>query len=117
MFPTPSITEGLHFADNLWPDNPSDLRAIYQDYFKRMEGLALEVAHIFAAALDLPMNFLDTKIACRWSISSSLTYDAEIKCIDSCKSADEPAKYPPVMNGDYLYTKFSKQTKMELEAT
>jgi isopenicillin N synthase-like dioxygenase len=43
-------------------------------------------------------------------------YDAEIKCIDSCQSAAEPAKYPPVLNGDYLYTKFSKQTNLELEA-
>jgi isopenicillin N synthase-like dioxygenase len=210
---------GVHFADNLWPDNPSDLRAIYQDYFKRMEGLALDVAHIFAAALDLPMNFFDTKLdrhisilranyypklsrpprtkqlrggehsdytaftilwqerlptvglqargpggewldvpaiddtmvinigdsLMRWTNDKWIStqhrvinppfeiarehdrlslvyfvqpnYDAEIKCIDSCQSADEPAKYPPVMNGDYLYTKFSKQTKMELEAT
>src|SRR3984893_16173733 len=44
-------------------------------------------------------------------------YDAEIKCIDSCQSADAPAKYPPVLNGDYLYTKFLKQSKMELEAS
>ncbi len=44
-------------------------------------------------------------------------YDAEIKCIDSCRSADEPAKYPPVLNGDYLFSKFSKQSNMELEAS
>jgi isopenicillin N synthase-like dioxygenase len=44
-------------------------------------------------------------------------YDAEIKCIDSCQSAIEPAKYPPVLNGDYLYSKFSKQSNMELEAS
>ena len=33
-----------------------------QDYFHRMESLTLEMAHIFAAALDLPMNFFDTKL-------------------------------------------------------
>jgi isopenicillin N synthase-like dioxygenase len=44
-------------------------------------------------------------------------YDAEIKCIDGCHSAVEPAKYPPVLNGDYLYTKFLKQSKMESKAT
>jgi isopenicillin N synthase-like dioxygenase len=210
---------GVHFADNLWPSNPSDLRDIYKDYFHRMEGLALDMAHIFATALDLPMNFFDTKLdhhisilrtnyypklprpprakqlrggehsdytaftilwqeripsvglqarglggewldvpaiddtmvinigdsLMRWTNDKWIStqhrvvnppfeiarehdrlslvyfvqpnYDAEIKCIDSCQSADEPAKYPPVLNGDYLYTKFLKQTTMELEAT
>jgi len=41
-------------------------------------------------------------------------YDAEIRCIDTCQNADGPAKYPPVLNGDYLYSKFSKQSKMNL---
>jgi isopenicillin N synthase-like dioxygenase len=210
---------GVHFADNLWPSNPSDLRDIYKDYFHRMEGLALDMAHIFATALNLPMNFFDTKLdrhisilrtnyypklprpprakqlrggehsdytaftilwqeripsvglqarglggewldvpaiddtmvinigdsLMRWTNDKWIStqhrvvnppfeiarghdrlslvyfvqpnYDAEIKCIDSCQSADEPAKYPPVLNGDYLYTKFLKQTTMELEAT
>ena len=212
------VAAGVHFADNLWPSNPSDLRDIYKDYFHRMEGLALDMAHIFATALDLPMNFFDTKLdrhisilranyypklslpprakqlrggehsdytaftilwqeripsvglqvrglggewldvpaiddtmvinigdsLMRWTNDKWIStqhrvvnppfeiarehdrlslvyfvqpnYDAEIKCIDSCQSADEPAKYPPVLNGDYLYTKFLKQTTMELEA-
>ena len=210
---------GVHFADNLWPSNPSNLRDIYTDYFRRMEGLSSEMMHIFATALDLPMNFFDTKIdrhisilrtnyypklkqpprarqlrggehsdytafTILWqertpsvglqargpdgewidvpaiddtlvvNIGDSLmhwtndkwistqhrvvnppfdiakshdrlslvyfmqpNYDAEIKCIESCQSADEPAKYPPVLNGDYLYSKFSKQSNMELEAS
>ena len=29
-------------------------------------------------------------------------YHALIECIDSCCSADEPARYPPVLAGDYL---------------
>jgi isopenicillin N synthase-like dioxygenase len=213
------VAAGVHFADNLWPSNPSDLRDIYKDYFHRMEDLALYMAHIFATALDLPMNFFDTKLdrhisilranyypkmsgpprakqlrggehsdytaftilwqeripsvglqarglggewldvpaidntmvinigdsLMRWTNDKWIStqhrvvnppfeiarehdrlslvyfvqpnYDAEIKCIDSCQSADEPAKYPPVLNGDYLYTKFLKQSKMELEAT
>jgi isopenicillin N synthase-like dioxygenase len=213
------VAAGVHFADNLWPSNPSDLRDIYKDYFHRMEDLALYMAHIFATALDLPMNFFDTKLdrhisilranyypkmsgpprakqlrggehsdytaftilwqeripsvglqarglggewldvpaidntmvinigdsLMRWTNDKWIStqhrvvnppfeiarehdrlslvyfvqpnYDAEIKCIDSCQSADAPAKYPPVLNGDYLYTKFLKQSKMELEAT
>ena len=209
---------GVHFADNFWPSNPSDLRDIYKDYFYRMEGLALDMTHIFATALDLPMNFFDAKLdrhisilranyypklsrppqakqlrggehsdytaftilwqeriasvglqargpggewldvpaiddtlvinigdsLMRWTNDKWIStrhrvvnppfeiarehdrlslvyfvqpnYDAEIKCIDSCQSVDEPAKYPPVLNGDYLYSKFSKQSNMELEA-
>ncbi len=28
--------------------------------------------------------------------------DAEIACIDSCQSPDNPPKYPPILSGDYL---------------
>lgn len=213
------VAAGVHFADNFWPGNPSDFRDIYTDYFHRMEGLSLDMIHIFATALDLPINFFDTKLdrhisilranyypklsrppqakqlrggehsdytaftilwqertpsvglqargprgewldvpaiddtmvinigdsLMRWTNDKWIStqhrvvnppfeiarehdrlslvyfvqpnYDAEIKCIDSCQSADEPAKYPPVLNGDYLYSKFSKQSNMELEAS
>ena len=53
---------GVHFADNLWPCNPSDFRNVYTDYFHRMEGLSLDMTHIFATALDLPITFFDTKL-------------------------------------------------------
>jgi isopenicillin N synthase-like dioxygenase len=207
---------GVHFADNIWPSNPSDFRDIYTDYFHRMEGLSLDITHIFATALDLPITFFDTKLdrhisilranyypklsraplakqlrggahsdytaftilwqeptpsvglqarglggewldvpaiedtmvvnigdsLMRWTNDKWIStqhrvlnppfdvarehdrlslvyfvqpnYDAEIKCIETCQSVDEPAKYPPVLNGDYLYSKFSKQSRMEL---
>jgi isopenicillin N synthase-like dioxygenase len=210
---------GVHFADNLWPGNPPHLREIYTDYFHRMESLSRDVTHIFAAALDLPIDFFDTKLdrhisilranyypklsrqprakqlrggehsdytaftilwqeripsvglqargpggewldvpaiddtmvvnigdsLMRWTNDKWIStqhrvvnppfevarehdrlslvyfvqpnYDAEIKCIESCQSAAQPAKYPPVLNGDYLYSKFSKQTNLELEAS
>ncbi len=213
------LAAGVHFADNLWPSNPPDFREIYADYFHRMESLALDVMHIFAAALNLPINFFDTKLdrhisilranyypklsrpprerqlrggehtdytaftilwqeriptvglqargaggewldvpaiddtmvinigdsLMRWTNDKWIStqhrvvnppfeiardhdrlslvyfvqpnYDAEIRCIESCHSADQPAKYPPVLNGDYLYSKFSKQSNMELEAS
>jgi isopenicillin N synthase-like dioxygenase len=209
---------GGHFADNLWPTEPSKMRELYTDYFRRMEGLTTDVMHIFATALDLPEDYFDRKIdrhisilranyypklmhpprtkqlrggehtdytaftilwqertpsvglqarsvegewldvpaiedtlvvnigdsLMRWTndrwISTSHrvvappfeiarehdrlslvyfvqpNYDAEIKCIDSCQSPDKPAKYPPVLNGDYLYSKFSAQSNMELTA-
>jgi isopenicillin N synthase-like dioxygenase len=207
---------GVHFADNLWPNNPAAMRDVYVDYFHRMERLTSEMMHIFATALDLPTTFFDSKIdrhisilrtnyypkfkqpprakqlrggehsdytaftilwqertpslglqargtdgewidvpaiddtlvvnigdsLMRWTNDKWIStqhrvvnppfeigrdhdrlslvyfvqpnYDAEIKCIESCQSADEPAKYPPVLNGDYLFSKFSKQSNMEL---
>ncbi len=36
-------------------------------------------------------------------------YDAIIECIPTCRSADRPAKYAPVANGDYLAMKFAEQ--------
>lgn len=210
---------GVHFADNLWPNTPANLRALYTDYFHRMENLASDVMHIFATALHLPADFFDTKIdrhisilrsnyypklsrpprdkqlrggehsdytaftilwqertpsvglqardvdgvwidvpaiddtfvinigdsLMRWTNDKWVStqhrvvpppfeiardhdrlslayfvqpnYDAEIKCIETCQSAERPAKYPPVLNGDYLYSKFSKQTAMELKAS
>lgn len=214
-----SAAAGVHFADNLWPDNPVNLKSLYIDYFRRMEVLAANMMHIFATALDLPLDFFDNKIdrhisilranyyprlarpprakqlrggehsdytaftilwqertpsvglqargpngnwldvpaiddtmvvnigdsLMRWTNDKWIStqhrvvnppfevardhdrlslvyfvqpnYDAEIKCIDSCQSADAPAKYPPVLNGDYLFSKFSKQSNMELEAS
>jgi len=33
-------------------------------------------------------------------------YDAEIACIPTCRSADEPAKYPPTTSGEHLRMQF-----------
>ena len=210
---------GMHFADNLWPDSPAEMRDAYVRYFHLMEALAGQMMRIFATALELPMSFFDSKIdrhisilranyyprltrpprpnqlrggehtdytaftilwqertpsvglqarsgqgewldvpaidgtlvvnigdsLMRWTNDKWLStqhrvitppfeiarvhdrlslvyfvqpnYDAEIACLESCQSADDPAKYPPVLNGDYLFSKFSKQSTMELGAT
>ncbi len=210
---------GGHFADNLWPAKPSNMRELYTDYFHRMESLTTDVMHIFATALELPADYFDSKLdkqisilranyyprlsrpprakqlrggehtdytaftilwqeitptvglqarsldgewldvpaiedtfvinigdsLMRWTNDKWIStphrviappfeiarehdrlslvyfvqpnYDAEIKCIDSCQSPERPAKYPPVLNGDYLYSKFSAQSNMELTAS
>lgn len=36
-------------------------------------------------------------------------YDAVIECIPTCQSADNPAKYAPIRNGEYLAAKFAQQ--------
>jgi isopenicillin N synthase-like dioxygenase len=210
---------GVHFADNLWPENPANMEKLYKDYFKRMESLTTDMMHIFATALDEPAEYFDAKLnrhisilranyypkltkpprakqlrggehtdytaftilwqektpsvglqarsfegewldvpaindtfvinigdsLMRWTNDKWIStphrvvappfevarehdrlslvyfvqpnYDSEIKCIESCQSASKPAKYPPVLNGDYLYSKFSAQSNMELKAS
>ncbi len=36
-------------------------------------------------------------------------YDAIIECIETCQGPDNPAKYAPIANGDYLAQKFAEQ--------
>jgi isopenicillin N synthase-like dioxygenase len=40
-------------------------------------------------------------------------YDAVIECIPTCQSAQRPAKYGPIRNGDYLAMKFAQQQILE----
>ncbi len=37
-------------------------------------------------------------------------YDAMVSCLDSCRSAERPARYAPVSSGDHLRSKFVRQT-------
>lgn len=52
-----SPSAGRHFAPNLWPERPPELRAVYESYFRVMEALAADVMHLFALALGLPETF------------------------------------------------------------
>ncbi len=53
---------GKHFAPNLWPLEPSELRDRYTAYFHAMGTLADELMVIFALALDLPEDFFADRI-------------------------------------------------------
>ena len=50
------------FAANLWPDNPAEMRALWQIYYKEMERLAGDLMRIFAVALGLDETFFTDKI-------------------------------------------------------
>jgi isopenicillin N synthase-like dioxygenase len=204
---------GPHFAPNIWPAQPPELKATWIAYFKAMENLSAQLMRIFALALDLPEHFFDSKIdkhismfrvlnypdqaeeplpgqlrAGAHSDYGSLTivrqeeapgglevqnqdgdwvgvkpvpggfvvnigdlmmqwtndlwrstmhrvvnpprdvalgsrrislvffhqpnYDAMVDCLESCRSATNPAKYAPVSSGDHLRSKFVKQTTL-----
>lgn len=50
------------FAANFWPDNPPEMRALWQAYYKEMERLAGDLMRIFAVALGLDEHFFADKI-------------------------------------------------------
>jgi hypothetical protein len=53
---------GQHFAPNLWPERPDDLRPVWTEYYRAMSDLAARVMRLFALALDLQETFFDDKI-------------------------------------------------------
>ena len=52
----------VHFAPNLWPENPAALRPLTNAYYHAMEGLAAELMALFAVSLALPADFFADKI-------------------------------------------------------
>lgn len=53
---------GAHFAPNLWPERPADLRAVHTAYYRAMSHLASELMAMFAMALGLDEGFFDDKV-------------------------------------------------------
>ena len=53
---------GRHFAPNLWPARPPEIRAVWSEYYRSMSALAATLMRIFALALDLNETFFDDKI-------------------------------------------------------
>lgn len=53
---------GHHFAQNLWPQTPTELRPVWTAYYRAMERLAVDIMRLFALALGAPENFFDDKI-------------------------------------------------------
>ena len=53
---------GKHFAPNLWPERPGELRGVWSDYYRAMGSLAETLMRIFALALRLPEGFFDASV-------------------------------------------------------
>jgi isopenicillin N synthase-like dioxygenase len=51
------------FAPNMWPDQPSEMRATWVAYFAACQALARELSRMFALALDMPDAFIFDKIS------------------------------------------------------
>ena len=50
------------FRENLWPQDPPDLRPAFEAYFDALETLARNMLPLFALALELPEDWFDDKI-------------------------------------------------------
>ena len=53
---------GHSFADNIWPDSPSDFRAAMTEYYQAMDRTYQTIMRLFAVALDLPETYFDKMI-------------------------------------------------------
>lgn len=53
---------GNHFAPNLWPERPAELREIWTRYYRAMGELGAILMRIFALGLGLYEGFFDAKI-------------------------------------------------------
>jgi isopenicillin N synthase-like dioxygenase len=85
---------GPHFAPNLWPAEPSGLKAAWTEYFAAMERLAADLMRMFAIALELPENFFDDKIDRHISMFRALKYPSQ-------KEAPLPGQLRAGAHSDY----------------
>jgi isopenicillin N synthase-like dioxygenase len=53
---------GHSFADNIWPDSPSDFEPAMTEYYNAMEHTYRTIMRLFAVALELPETFFDNTI-------------------------------------------------------
>lgn len=53
---------GAFFAENLWPDRPTDMREIWTRFYAEMERLATDLMRVFALALGMDEHFFDDKV-------------------------------------------------------
>ena len=52
-----------HVAPNLWPAEPPSFASVWEAYFQRCDGLALEFMRLCAVALGLPLGWFDDKVS------------------------------------------------------
>jgi isopenicillin N synthase-like dioxygenase len=63
------------FAENVWPTSPSDMRAVWTQYFAAMDALAMELMRIFARALNMPEDYLVERTSRAPSVMRANNYE------------------------------------------
>ena len=74
-----------YFAPNLWPDQPTRMRRIWEQYFSEMEKLAASLMRIFAVALDMSELTFEDKINRHITNFSAIRYPSQEKIEPAAK--------------------------------
>lgn len=69
-----SEVAGPHFAPNLFPDRPSAMQPLWEEYFLTMSELCRQIMRTFAVALDLDVDYFEDKIDRHISMFRALNY-------------------------------------------
>ncbi len=69
---------GPHFAPNVWPQEPAEFRALWEEYFLTMSELSRQLMRIFAVGLDLPIDYFEDKIDRHISMFRVLNYPDQV---------------------------------------
>lgn len=65
---------GAHFAPNVWPVEPAELKPVWTEYFAAVDNLATTLMRTFALALKLDENYFDKTIDRNISMLRVLRY-------------------------------------------
>jgi isopenicillin N synthase-like dioxygenase len=63
-----------HFAPNLWPAKPAELKPIWTEYFRALDSLSTDLMRLFALALNLDEHYFDRAIDKGISVMRVLRY-------------------------------------------
>lgn len=67
------------YAPTIWPDGPDGFVAAWKTYYAEMEQLAKRIMHVFAVALELPVDYFDPFITQPISSLRGLNYPEQTK--------------------------------------
>ncbi len=73
-----SAAAGSHFAPNVWPARPAELKPVWTEYFTAIDALATDIMRIFALALNLDEHYFDHTIDRNISMLRVLRYPKQI---------------------------------------
>ena len=64
------------YGENIWPAEPREFRAAWEDYYRGMEVLGRQVMQLFARALDLDEDYFETAHTHHLGAMRALNYPA-----------------------------------------
>lgn len=65
---------GPHFARNVWPAEPAELKPVWTEYFRAIDALATDLMRVFALSLKLDEHYFDATIDKNISMMRVLRY-------------------------------------------